>query len=379
VEREGGNDQLYYVYTPNGSLLYSVEAADNSRRDYHYDEMGNTLFLTDSAGAVIASYAYSPYGKLLGSTGSVDNPFTWQGQFGVMKEGDSGLYYMRARYYDSVSARFISRDPVKSIGPRSINPYQYAAGNPMINIDPLGLRDYPLWSPVRRFPQPLPGPVIFGGARLWEDRVYYYGENDLAIVPNYYRFLQLPRITQDTSMGPATVFFYTRPSGAAGGGVEVNGAIIIGVDGSVDLVCDRQGNVAVVFTSNYSVGPQIHIGIGGGPTGTSGVENVSELETHFFNAGSHSNAGGTIQTPVGGIDITKPVDLGNDNPRLCQPVTVDYRYGPSVGGGAGVIFAGQTFVSPSVNISDPPVQTFLRKPNFVNFVSIIIWELVVED
>ena len=140
VAREGGDDLRYYVYTPGGNLLYSLQAADNSRRDYHFDEMGNTLFLTDSTGAVIGSYAYSPYGQILSSTGGLDNSFTWQGQFGVTDEGN-GLYYMRARYYDTATGRFISRDPVKSIDPRRINPYQYASGNPARLIDPRGLYD----------------------------------------------------------------------------------------------------------------------------------------------------------------------------------------------------------------------------------------------
>lgn len=101
-------------------LLYSIEASTNSRSFYHYDEMGNGIFVTDDAGAVMGSYSYSPYGQLMVSAGALDNPFTWQGQYGVMDEGN-GLYYMRARYYDSTTGRFISRDPVKSIGPKRVN------------------------------------------------------------------------------------------------------------------------------------------------------------------------------------------------------------------------------------------------------------------
>jgi len=138
VVREGGSDLRYYVHSPGGHLLFSIEASDDSRRFYHYDEMGNTLFLTDAGGAVIGSYAYSPYGMQLGSTGVLDNPFTWQGRFGVMNEGGV-LYYMRARYYHSATGRFISRDPVKSLHPKELNPYQYALGNPMRYIDPGGL------------------------------------------------------------------------------------------------------------------------------------------------------------------------------------------------------------------------------------------------
>jgi len=138
VTREGGNDLRYYIYTPSGSLLYSVEATDNSRHDYHYDEMGNTLFLTDSTGSVIGTYSYSPFGRLISSSGDLDNPFTWQGQYGIMDEGND-FYYIRARYYDANTARFVSRDPIKAIGPREIDPYQYAWNNPLKFKDVTGL------------------------------------------------------------------------------------------------------------------------------------------------------------------------------------------------------------------------------------------------
>ncbi|MCH7664604.1 MAG: RHS repeat-associated core domain-containing protein, partial [Acidobacteria bacterium] len=148
VERTGGacgSDLRYYVTTPGGLLLYSREAADDSRRDYHYDQIGNTLFLTDAAGVVVASYAYDPYGELLASAGAVENLFTWQGRFGVMREkgatgATDGLYYLRARYYDSGTRRFLSRDLVPTLDPTTVNPYQYAAGAPTRFVDPLGLQ-----------------------------------------------------------------------------------------------------------------------------------------------------------------------------------------------------------------------------------------------
>jgi len=118
-------------------LLYSIEAADNSRRDYHFDEMGNTLFVSDATTSIVASYAYTPYGKLLSNTGSIDNTVMWQGESGVLHEGN-GIYYLRTRYYDSATGRFISRDPVKSISPREVNPYQYALGNPLQFVDVTG-------------------------------------------------------------------------------------------------------------------------------------------------------------------------------------------------------------------------------------------------
>ena len=137
VERIDGNDSKHYVHMPNGSLLYSVDASTNASQFYHNDEIGNTIFVTADNGSVSASYAYSPFGILISETGSLDNPYTWQGQLGVMTEGND-LYYVRARYYNSTTGNFISRDPVKSIDPRSINPYQYALANPLRLVDPIG-------------------------------------------------------------------------------------------------------------------------------------------------------------------------------------------------------------------------------------------------
>ena len=138
IERQGPSDVRYYITTPAGVLLYSIDAGDNSCHYYHFDEMGNTLFLTNDSGAITDTYLYGPYGENLGTTDSTDNPFTWQGKYGAMRENGSGLYYMRSRWYDSQSARFISRDIARSKDPREINPYQYAVQNPLDYIDPLG-------------------------------------------------------------------------------------------------------------------------------------------------------------------------------------------------------------------------------------------------
>jgi RHS repeat-associated protein len=137
IVQKGGSDLRYYVYLPNGTLLYSIEAADNSRHFYHFDEMGNTVFLTNDSGAVSDSYAITPYGEINAHVGTAENPFTWQGQFGAIQEG-AGLYYLRSRHYDASAARFLSRDPALYSDPRSGEPYVYAAGNPLRYIDPDG-------------------------------------------------------------------------------------------------------------------------------------------------------------------------------------------------------------------------------------------------
>jgi RHS repeat-associated protein len=145
AERAGADGpwMRYYVYTPAGRLLYMIDAEHgNQVIFYHFDHLGNSLFLTNQAGAVSDTYAYDPNGRLLAHQGNSDQPFTFGGELGVRQEGSDGaLYQMRARPYDAVSARFLSRDPMGPPirDPLQLNPYQYAVNNPVSYVDPLGL------------------------------------------------------------------------------------------------------------------------------------------------------------------------------------------------------------------------------------------------
>ena len=110
--QNGSADQRYYVYLPNGALLYAIDAVTNARTYFTSMKSGSTTLLTNDAGAVTDTYAVTPYGEYGDADRFDTNPFTWLGEYGVMSEGASGLYYMRARYYDSTTSRFLSPDPV---------------------------------------------------------------------------------------------------------------------------------------------------------------------------------------------------------------------------------------------------------------------------
>ena len=55
-------------------------------------------------------------------------------------DSDLGLYYLRARYYNPATGRFLSRDPEdgKPVDPKTLHKYLYAAGDPVNRIDPRG-------------------------------------------------------------------------------------------------------------------------------------------------------------------------------------------------------------------------------------------------
>ena len=147
---DGGSPE-FFVHAPDGTLLWSVSPA-GARRWYHFDEAGNTTLLTDDAGAVTDAYAFDPWGALQASTGSTDNPFTFGGGNGTMREGDSGLFRMRSRLYDPATRRFLTREPrTDRLEPGDLAPYAYAAGDPLTFVDPTGE------TPTPPAPSPTPG------------------------------------------------------------------------------------------------------------------------------------------------------------------------------------------------------------------------------
>ena len=132
----------YYVWTPGGALLYVIDAsAGNAVSFPHFDLVGSTLALTDAAGQVTDAYAYDPFGRLVARQGASAQPFTFAGRWGVQSESAGGdLHHMRARWYDAGSGRFLSRDPDWPVlaDPRLLDPYVYAAADPVNHLDPLG-------------------------------------------------------------------------------------------------------------------------------------------------------------------------------------------------------------------------------------------------
>ena len=86
------------------------------------------------------TFSYDAYGRLTEKVGIDDILFCYNGKYGVITE-PNGLVYMRARYYSPELRRFINADVVAGEISNAItlNRYAYANGNPISNVDPLGL------------------------------------------------------------------------------------------------------------------------------------------------------------------------------------------------------------------------------------------------
>jgi RHS repeat-associated protein len=101
---------------------------------YQADGLGSVTSLSNGAGSLAQTYGYDSFGKQTSPSGSLTNPFQY-----TAREFDSEtmLYYMRARYFDAGTGRFISEDPVQFDS--GINFYEYVRNNPLIGVDPWGL------------------------------------------------------------------------------------------------------------------------------------------------------------------------------------------------------------------------------------------------
>ena len=91
----------------------------------------------DPSGDALTPYDFDAYGSdLEASTSSTydiaDNPFRYAGE---LRDPVSGAYYLRARWYAPDLPSFVARDPLAHL-----NRYGYAAGNPVMNVDPTGMR-----------------------------------------------------------------------------------------------------------------------------------------------------------------------------------------------------------------------------------------------
>ena len=141
--REGGQiwatlDADNTVQTYNiqaGSLVYSLSGTGEIRV-YHGDPRGSVVAVTDGAGATVGAYAYDPYGRVLASSGSLDNEYGFVGLHGVLTD-ENELVHMQARFYDPAIRRFLTEDPLGIAA--GANVYAYVGGDPVGRTDPEGL------------------------------------------------------------------------------------------------------------------------------------------------------------------------------------------------------------------------------------------------
>ena len=94
--------------------------------------MGSITDITDTNGTVLNHYAYDAFGNRTVEEETVENRFGFAGE---MMDAVTGQYYLRARFYNPVIARFLSEDTYYGDG---LNLYAYCHNNPVGYVDPSG-------------------------------------------------------------------------------------------------------------------------------------------------------------------------------------------------------------------------------------------------
>jgi RHS repeat-associated protein len=121
-----------YIYGPGGLPIEQISGS-GSPLFYHHDQLGSTRLLSNLSGHAVSAYAFDPYGNLAAKTGNASTPLGYAGQY---TDAESGLQYLRARYYDPASGQLMSRDPITQL---THQPYSYAGDSPLNAVDPTGL------------------------------------------------------------------------------------------------------------------------------------------------------------------------------------------------------------------------------------------------
>ena len=136
-------DTESYVYA--GDQRLSRNNIWNEARDVNHDEM--SYYLYDGRGSVTANtwyngmvtdvYQYDPYGQVtLGSTKHTD----FYGYNAESYNPNTGLEYLRARYYNAEEGRFFQEDTNlgDATDPLTLNRYAYVKNSPLNYVDPSG-------------------------------------------------------------------------------------------------------------------------------------------------------------------------------------------------------------------------------------------------
>ena len=98
---------------------------------YVYDGLGSVVGEVDASGNLTSSPKYDVYGAVRGNGGTASSRQGFVGELGHVSDSETGLVYMRARYYDPQQGRFSSEDSKRD----GENWFSYCDGDPINGTD----------------------------------------------------------------------------------------------------------------------------------------------------------------------------------------------------------------------------------------------------
>jgi RHS repeat-associated protein len=135
VLADGTNSYLY------GNARIMQEDSNEEKEYFLGDALGSVRMLADEEGEITLLRSYEPYGEVLTNQGSGETSYAFTGE---QYDPQTGLVYLRARYYSTASGRFMSRDTWtgNSLQPQSLNGWGYVESNPVNRTDPSGTQPF---------------------------------------------------------------------------------------------------------------------------------------------------------------------------------------------------------------------------------------------
>lgn len=202
----GGRVETQYLYIDNEPVAMMRANGGARTRDLysiHADARGLPLAVTDDERNVVWRAQFDAFGNLrqapvmvpvtrsagpslvseahAAAPASFAIPLRMAGQY---SDTETGLYYNVHRYYDPAQGRYITPDPTGLAGGE--HAYQYAGGDPLGKIDPLGLFEIPL-----KFLLGDPFQML-AGEPLWDLPVTDNGHSDIVRVAFTHYMMQNP-------------------------------------------------------------------------------------------------------------------------------------------------------------------------------------------
>ncbi|MBQ8304869.1 MAG: hypothetical protein IJX90_01425, partial [Blautia sp.] len=138
LSEKTGSDTICYFYDSTGMQVGMT--LNNILYLYIRNLQGDVIGITDRNGNVVVQYSYDSWGNIISTTGSMattvgaKNPFRYRGYY---YDVETGMYYLKTRYYDPEIRRFISPDLFIQTGIFNLckNMFLYCLNNPISRID----------------------------------------------------------------------------------------------------------------------------------------------------------------------------------------------------------------------------------------------------
>ena len=134
-----GSEVMTFIYGSEGIIGFKL---GTSRYLYRKNVFGDVEEIYDESGTLVGKYSYTAFGECEIETDAngiaTKNPIRYRGYY---YDAETGLYYLKTRYYDPETGRFITIDDISYLAPDTINGlnlYAYCGNNPVMNVDPEG-------------------------------------------------------------------------------------------------------------------------------------------------------------------------------------------------------------------------------------------------